>query len=122
MGLSRNESLRRMPRYLWRDYLSARAAVSISYAVLRIFDANARIASGHWSFEMAHTLGHGEAPIGYRSGRTPGRSAGLHSRSALRRVSFYLRSTIEAIANAKLRRMERELELRGIRPVRLGDD
>jgi hypothetical protein len=71
---------------------------------------------------MAHSLANGDAPIRYRFGRTQGRRAGPHSRSALRRVSFYFRSTIEAIANAKLRRMERELELRGIRPVRLGDD
>ena len=33
----------------------------------------------------------------------------------LRRVSGYFGTMIEAIANAKLRRMERELELRGIR-------
>jgi len=33
----------------------------------------------------------------------------------LRRVNGYLKNMIEAIANAKLRRMERELELRGIR-------
>src|SRR5258708_12041774 len=82
----------------------------------------ARTASGHWSFEMAHDLARGDAPIGYRFGRTPGRRAGVHSRSALRRVGFYFRSTIEAIANAKLRRMERELELRGIRPGRWRDD
>jgi len=71
---------------------------------------------------MAHDLAHGDAPIGYRFRRMQGRHAGLHSRSALRRVSFYLRSTIEAIANAKLRRMQRELELRGIRPGRLGNE
>ena len=35
-------------------------------------------------------------------------------RAALRRVGGYLRSVIQAIANSKLRRMERELELRGI--------
>ena len=39
----------------------------------------------------------------------------VHARSALGRVNGYFRSMIEAIANAKLRRMERELELRGIR-------
>jgi hypothetical protein len=120
--LSRNEPPRCTARHLWRGYASARAAVSISYAVLRIFETNARTASGHWSFEMAHDLAHGDAPIGYRFGRTPGRRASVHSRSALRRVSFYFRSTIEAIADAKLRRMERELELRGIRPGRLGND
>jgi hypothetical protein len=71
---------------------------------------------------MAHDLAHGDAPIGYRFSRMQGRHAGAHSRSALRRVSFYFRSTIEAIANAKLRRMQRELELRGIRPGRLGNE
>ena len=39
----------------------------------------------------------------------------VHARGALGRVNGYFRSMIEAIANAKLRRMERELELRGIR-------
>jgi hypothetical protein len=32
----------------------------------------------------------------------------------LRRVNGYFKSMVEAIADAKLRRMERELELRGI--------
>jgi len=71
---------------------------------------------------MAHDLAHGDARIGYRFGRTQGRHAGLHSRSALRRASFYFRSTIEAIANAKLRRMERELEHRRIRLGRSGNE
>ena len=38
-----------------------------------------------------------------------------HGRSALNRIKGYLKTLIEAIANAKLRRMRRELELRGIR-------
>ena len=38
-----------------------------------------------------------------------------HGRSAVNRVNGYLKTLIEAIANAKLRRMQRELELRGIR-------
>jgi hypothetical protein len=38
-----------------------------------------------------------------------------HGRSALNRVNGYLKTLIEAITNAKLRRMWRELELRGIR-------
>ena len=55
-------------------------------------------------------------PVGdYRFGRTPGKRARVHARSALRRVNGYLKSMIEVIANSKLRRMERELELRGIR-------
>jgi hypothetical protein len=52
---------------------------------------------------------------GYRFGRTQGKRTRVHARNALRRVNGYLRNVIEAIANAKLRRMERELELRGIR-------
>ena len=52
---------------------------------------------------------------GYRFGRTHGKRVRVQARSALRRVNGYLKNMIEAIANAKLRRMERELELRGIR-------
>ena len=36
-------------------------------------------------------------------------------RSALRRVNGYLKTMIEAIADSKVRRMRRDLELRGIR-------
>jgi hypothetical protein len=50
-----------------------------------------------------------------RFGRTQGKRVRVHTRAALRRVNGYFRNMIEAIANAKLRRMERELELRGIR-------
>jgi hypothetical protein len=39
----------------------------------------------------------------------------------LSRVNGYLKNMIEAIANAKLRRMQRELELRGIRYDRPND-
>jgi hypothetical protein len=49
---------------------------------------------------------------GYRFGRTRGSHG--QGRAALSRVGGYLRIVIEAIANSKLRRMERELELRGI--------
>jgi hypothetical protein len=52
---------------------------------------------------------------GYRFGRTQGKRARGNAAAALRRVNGYLKNMIEAIANAKLRRMERELELRGIR-------
>jgi len=51
----------------------------------------------------------------YRFARTQGKPVHARARTALRRVHGYLKTTIEAIANAKLRRMERELELRGIR-------
>jgi hypothetical protein len=56
-----------------------------------------------------------DAPGGYRFGRSQAKRARVHVRGALRRVSGYFKSVIEAIANSKLRRMERELELRGIR-------
>ena len=55
------------------------------------------------------------APGNYRFGRTRGNHVRVRARSALRRVNGYFASMIEAIANAKLRRMERELELRRIR-------
>ncbi len=48
--------------------------------------------------------------FGYRFGRIKGKSA----RGALRRLGNAVRPAIEAIVNSKLRRMERELELRGI--------
>ena len=49
---------------------------------------------------------------GYRFGRARGTHG--HGRAALSRVGSYLKTMIEAVANSKLRRMERELELRGI--------
>ena len=57
----------------------------------------------------------GDQPGAYRFGRMREKRVGVHVRSAIRRVNCYLKNMIEAIANAKLRRMERELELRGIR-------
>jgi len=61
-------------------------------------------------------LSHGDethSPLGgYRFGRARGSHG--QARAALSRVGGYLKSVIEAIANSKLRRMERELELRGI--------
>jgi len=50
------------------------------------------------------------SPGGYRFGRLRGKSA----RGSLHRILGTLRRAIEAIVNSKLRRMERELELRGI--------
>jgi hypothetical protein len=57
----------------------------------------------------------GGSPGGYRFGRTQRKRVRVHARAAFRRVNGYLKNMIEAIANSKLRRMERELELRGIR-------
>ncbi len=62
-----------------------------------------------------------DPPSDYRFGRTHGTRVRVHARTALRRVNGYLKNMIEAIANAKLRRMERELELRGIRYDRPND-
>ena len=61
-------------------------------------------------------------PLGdYRFGRTHGKRLRVHARRALRRFNGYFRNLIEAIANSKVRRMERELELRGIRFDRAND-
>jgi hypothetical protein len=51
------------------------------------------------------------------SGYQFGRARGIHGRgrTALGQVKGYLKTVIEAIANSKLRRMRRELELRGVR-------
>jgi hypothetical protein len=53
---------------------------------------------------------HPDAPGGYRFARTHRKP--VHG--PLGRVSGIFRRMIEAIADSKLRRMERELELRGI--------
>jgi hypothetical protein len=55
-----------------------------------------------------------DTPADYRFGRSQGKRVRIQVRSALRRVNGYLKNMIEAIANSKMRRMERELELRGI--------
>jgi len=44
-----------------------------------------------------------------------GRAFGKPTRGSLGRGSGYFRRMVEAIVNSKLRRMERELELRGVR-------
>ncbi len=49
-------------------------------------------------------------PVGYRFGRVRAKSA----RGALHRIGGSFQRVIEAIVDSKLRRMERELELRGI--------
>ena len=63
----------------------------------------------------SYLINRSNSPSDYRFGRTQGKRVRVHARSALRRVNGYLKNMIEAIANSKLRRMERELELRGIR-------
>jgi hypothetical protein len=51
------------------------------------------------------------SPVSYKFGRIRGKR--LRARNALRRFGGYFRSMVAAIADAKLRRMERELELHG---------
>lgn len=63
----------------------------------------------------SYLMARSKSPDGYSFGRTQGKRFRVHARSALGRVNGYLKGLIEAIANSKLRRMERELELRGIR-------
>ena len=58
----------------------------------------------------------------YRFGRAQGKRIRVHARIALRHVNGYFKTMIAAIAKAKLRRMARELELRGIRCDRPNND
>lgn len=63
---------------------------------------------------MAHFIATRPEPGGvYRFGSTQQKSGG--ARVALARVHGYLKKMIEAIAHSKLKRMQRELALRGIR-------
>jgi hypothetical protein len=59
----------------------------------------------------SHRSNRADAPGGYRFARTHGK----HAHGPLTRVSGTFRQMVEAIADSKLRRMERELELRDIR-------
>jgi len=63
----------------------------------------------------AYLITRRDPPSEYRFGRMQRKRVRARARSALRRVNGFLKNLIEAIANSKLRRMERELELRGIR-------
>ena len=58
----------------------------------------------------------------YRFARTHARRVRVRARNALRRVNGYLKNMIEAIANSKMRRVKRELELRGIHFDRRNDN
>jgi hypothetical protein len=63
-----------------------------------------------------------DSPDDYRFDRADGKRVYVHACRAVRRVNGYFRSLIEATASSKLRRMERELELRGIRFDRSSDN
>ena len=71
--------------------------------------------------DRSHLVARTNAASGYRFGRTRAGHLGIRVRAALSRVNGYLTNMIEAAADAKLRRMERELELRGIRFERSDD-
>jgi hypothetical protein len=58
----------------------------------------------------------------YRFVRTQGKRVRVRARSALRRVNGFLKNLIAAIADSKIRRMQRELGLRGIRYDRPNDN
>jgi hypothetical protein len=92
-------------------------AASISYAVRRIIRPMAR--SRVVEMQMAHlltgdekyrdsTYGHA-----YRFASKSGKQT--RAKTGLKRLTGFLKTMIEAIADSKIRRMERELELRGIR-------
>jgi hypothetical protein len=51
----------------------------------------------------------------YRFGRTNGKRIFAHARRAGRRAAAFLKIMHEAIVAAKMRRLHRELELRGVR-------
>jgi hypothetical protein len=69
----------------------------------------------YWS----HRINKRNSPSDYRFGRPHGKHVRVSTHAALSRINGYLKNMIEVIANSKLRRMERELELHGIRRDRL---
>jgi hypothetical protein len=138
-GTRRHRPNRATP--LCPDYKRAPEAASISYAVLHIFETNGPQCGLTVEIKMAHfptdekyrdliydddyrsyLTAQRDAPLGYRFGRTQRKRVRVHARTALRRANGFFKTMIEAIANSKLRRMERELELRGIRFDRSGND
>ena len=72
-------------------------------------------------YYRSYLMARSHSSDGYRFGRTQGKRFGVQARRALGGIQGYLKNMIEAIANSKLRRMERELELRGISFDRPGD-
>jgi hypothetical protein len=69
----------------------------------------------------SYLMARSQSAGGYRFGRIHGKPLRVGAGAAFGRVNHFLKNMIEAIANAKLRRMERELELRGIRFGRTSD-
>lgn len=60
-------------------------------------------------------MAHVTASNDYRFGRTHEKRVSVRARRMWRRVNGFLKHMIEAVAHSKLRRIERELELRGYR-------
>jgi hypothetical protein len=67
-------------------------------------------------------MGHLITSNDYRFGRTRDKRVSVRARGALGRVNGLLKNMIEAIADSKMRRIERELELRGYRYDRSNND
>ena len=63
----------------------------------------------------AYLMARSKSADGYKFGRVQGKRFRVRARHVLGRFNGYLKGMVEAIADAKLRRMERELALRGIR-------
>jgi hypothetical protein len=132
----------RFRRHLYLTYEREQADASISYAVTRIFGPIAREMSWWRRSKMVHLLAgddkYRDLPYDddyrsylvarrnslgeYRFGRTHGKSVRGHAGSALGHFKGYFKNMIEAIANSKMRRMERELQLHGIRYDRSSDE
>jgi hypothetical protein len=74
----------------------------------------------HDDDDRSHPMARSDSAA-YRFGRTRAKHL-RRGRAALGRVNGYLKNMIEAIANSKLRRMQRELELRGVRFDRSGNN
>ena len=70
----------------------------------------------------AYLITRRDPPSEYRFGRTQGKRIRVRARRALRRVNGFLKNMVEAIANSRLSRMEREVELRGIRLDQASND
>ena|SRR3984957_7399787 len=68
--------------------------------------------------DWSHRINNKNSPGDYRFGRTMENPPGA-PRATLNRFNGCLKNMIEAIADSKLRRMQRELELGGIRRDRL---
>jgi hypothetical protein len=65
--------------------------------------------------DRSHLVARSRIPSGYKFGGMQAKRFRVRMGSALARVNLHFKNLIEATADAKFRRMQRELELRGIR-------